>query len=67
MLTVIIILLIAMTFAYYMNQRLKARRERDHERRMERFENLMDVLKKQNSEQNVQESDTTKDEQNSKS
>ena len=45
MLTVIIILLVAMSFAYYMNQRLRIRRETEHEKRMERFEKLMDNLK----------------------
>jgi 5-carboxymethyl-2-hydroxymuconate isomerase len=60
MITIIFILLIAISFAGYMHQRLKIRREREHEKRMERFENLMELLKKQHSEQNVQESDTTK-------
>ncbi|TMI61580.1 MAG: hypothetical protein E6H07_18855 [Bacteroidetes bacterium] len=50
MIPVIIILLIAASFAYYMQQRLKIRREQEHERRMERFENLMGLLKKQNSD-----------------
>lgn len=59
MITIITILLIAMSFAWYMHQRVKIMRERDHERRMKRFENLMELLKKQHSEQNVQESDTT--------
>ena len=34
-----------MSFAYYMNQRLRIRRESEHEKRMERFEKLMDNLK----------------------
>jgi hypothetical protein len=50
MITVIILLLIAASFAYYMQQRLKIRREQEHERRIERFENLMELLKKQNSD-----------------
>lgn len=45
MITIIFILLIATAFAYYMHQRLKNRREQEHERRMERFERLMDQLK----------------------
>ena len=65
--SIFIALLIAMTFAYYMIQRLKIRRERDHEKRMERFESLMEVLKKQNSEPNVQVSDTRDGEENYKS
>jgi preprotein translocase subunit YajC len=48
MITIIILLIIAMTFAYYMHQRLKIRREQEHERRMERFEMLMQQLKKAN-------------------
>ena len=50
MITLIFILLIATAFAYYMHQRLKIRRQQEHERRMDRFENLMELLKKQNSD-----------------
>jgi 5-carboxymethyl-2-hydroxymuconate isomerase len=70
MITIIFILLIAISFAGYMHQRLKIRREREHEKRMERFENLMDVLKKQNSDTNVSRkeagSNTREDEENSR-
>ena len=46
MITIIFILLIATAFAYYMNQRVKRRREVEHERRIERFERLMEQLNK---------------------
>jgi hypothetical protein len=69
MITVIILLLIAAAFAYYMHQRLKIRREQEHERRMERFENLMELLKKQNSDKNDDppKADARDDQENSES
>jgi preprotein translocase subunit YajC len=54
MITIIFILLIATAFAYYMHQRVKRRREEEHERRMERFENLMELLKKQKSDKDYE-------------
>ena len=56
----VFILLIAIMFAYYMHQKLRIRRERDHERRMERFERLMEILQKQNSDPKSQLSDPEK-------
>ena len=66
MITVIILLLIAGSFAYYMQQRLKIRREQEHERRMERFENLMELLKKQNSNKEYERSVVRDDDKSSK-
>jgi len=67
MIPVIIILLIATSFAYYMQQRLRIRREQEHERRIERFENLMELLKKQNSDKEDERSVARDDDKNSKS
>ena len=67
MITVIILLLIAASFAYYMQQRLKIRREQEHERRIERFENLMELLKKQNSDKEDERSVARDDDKNSRS
>jgi preprotein translocase subunit YajC len=52
MITIIFLLLIAAAFANYMHQRVKRRREDEHEKRMERFERLMEQLKstKENSD-----------------
>ena len=68
MITLIFILLIAVAFVNYMHQRLKTRREQEHERRMERFENLMEILKKQNSDKDDDppKADARDDEESSK-
>lgn len=58
-----IIYLIVAAFAIYMIRKEAVRREKMHEQRLERFSRLKNQLKKLNSEQNVQESDTTKDEE----
>ena len=67
MILIIIIALICLLIAHYMLQRERHRREDAHERRMERFERLMELLRKPNSDKNDEVSDTTKVEQNSKS
>ena len=41
----------------------EARREDKHERRQERFERLMNMLQKPDSDKNDEVSDTTKDEE----
>ena len=64
---ILIIFVAAIMFAFYMQKKLQLRREYEHEKRQERFERSMDSLKKPNSDKNVQESDTTGDQQNSKS
>jgi len=56
---VLIISVIAIVFANYMLKRDSLRREEMHERRMERFSQLMGQLKKPNSDPKAQESDTT--------
>ncbi len=64
---ILIIFVAAIMLAFYMQKKLQLRREYEHEKRQERFERLMDSLKKPNNDKNVQESDTTEDQQNSKS
>ena len=56
---VIIVAGIAIVLANYMWQRERNRREEQHERRVERYNRLMELLKKPNSDQDVQENDTT--------
>lgn len=64
---ILVIFVAAIMLAFYMQKKLQLRRESEHEIRQERFERLMDSLKKPNNDKNVQESDTTEDQQNSKS
>ena len=56
-----------MVIANYMWQRERNRKKEEHERRMERFNRLMEILKKPNSEANDEVSDTTDDDKSSKS
>ena len=51
---ILIIFVIAIMLAFYMQKKLQARREAEHERRMERFEKLVDLLKKHNSDKKVE-------------
>ena len=46
---ILVIYVIAIIFAYYMQKKLQLRREAEHERRQERFERLMDILRRSNS------------------
>jgi Flp pilus assembly protein TadB len=55
---VLIVAILCMVIANYMWQRERNRKEEEHERRMERFERLMETLRKPNSDKKVQESDT---------
>ena len=71
---VLIVAILCMVIAHYMWQRERNRKEEAHERRMERFERLMETLKKPDSDKNlpaerpgVQESNTTGAEENPKS
>jgi Flp pilus assembly protein TadB len=64
---VIIVAGVAMVLANYMWQRERNRREEEHERRVDRYNRLLQFLKKPNSDQDVQESDTTEVEEDTKS
>lgn len=55
---VLIVAILCMVIANYMWQRERNRKEEEHERRMERFERLMETLRKPSSDKKVQESDT---------
>ena len=67
LLIVLITAIICMVIANYMWQRERNRKKEEHERRMERFNRLMEILKKPNSEANDEVSDTTDDDKSSKS
>jgi hypothetical protein len=54
-----------MVIANYMWQRDRNRKKEEHERRMERFDRLMELLKKPNSDKEAQVGDTTEDEESS--
>ena len=73
---VIIVAGVAIVLANYMWQRERNRREEEHERRIERYNRLLELLKKPNSDPEAQVSnlrdessklETTEDEENSKS
>jgi len=64
---ILIVAILCMVIANYMWQREKDRKEGEHERRMERFERLLETLRKSNSDKNDEVSDTTEAEENSKS
>lgn len=64
---ILVILVIAIMFAFYMQKKLQLRREAEHERRQQRFERLMETLKKPNSDRDAQVSDTTGADENPKS
>jgi hypothetical protein len=49
---VLIVAILCMVIANYMWQRERNRKEEEHERRMERFERLMETLRKPNSDKN---------------
>ena len=66
-LIVLIILVAAIILNSYITRKEANRREYEHERRQERFERLMNMLQKSNSDKDVQVSDTRDDEKNSKS
>lgn len=51
-LIVLIVAILCMVIANYMWQRERNRKEEEHERRMERFERLMELLKKEKDNQN---------------
>jgi FtsZ-interacting cell division protein ZipA len=57
---VVIVSLIALFITHYMWVNEKTRKEKQQAKKMERFENLMETLKKQNSDKNDEVSDTTK-------
>ena len=62
---ILLILAIAIIFAFYMQKKLQLRREAEHERRQERFERLMDMLRT-SSDQDVEMNGTSEGEENSK-
>ena len=64
---VLIIFVIAIMFAFYMQKKLQLRREYEHEKRQERFERLMDLLKKPNRNDEDERSVARDDDKNSKS
>ena len=69
---ILVIFVIAIMVAFYMQKKIQLRREAEHERRQERFERLMYTLRKPNNDTNdapdsYRESDTTKDEEKSQS
>jgi hypothetical protein len=66
-LIVLIILVAAIILNSYIQRKEANRREYEHERRQERFERLMDLLQKSNSDKDVQVSDTREGEEKSKS
>ena len=61
---ILIIYVFAIFFAFYVLKKIKLRREIEHEKRQERFERLMSILKKQNSDMIDEVSNTTKDNKN---
>ena len=56
---VIIVAGAAIVLANYMWQRERNRKEEQHERRIERYNKLLELLKKPNSDKNDEVSDTT--------
>lgn|GEM_PF-2886788 len=51
---ILIIFVVAIMLAIYMQKKMQLRREAEHERRQQRFERLMDTLRKSNSDTDVQ-------------
>lgn len=64
LLIVLITAILCMVIANYMWQRERNRKKEEHERRMERFDRLMELLKKPNSDKEAQVSDTTEGDEN---
>jgi uncharacterized membrane protein len=64
---VLVLFVFAIMLAFYMQKKESFRREKEQDRRQERFERLMDVLKKQNSDKKNEVSDTTEGEKKYKS
>ena len=62
---ILLIYVVAIIFAFYMQKKLQLRREAEHERRQERFERLMDMLRT-SSDQDVEMNGTSEGEENSK-
>lgn len=62
---ILVLLVGVLMLTFYIWRREADRRANAHKRRMARFEQLMEILKKQNSDKNVQVSDTTGDKQSS--
>ena len=54
LLIVLITAILCMVIANYMWQRERNRKKEEHERRMERFDRLMELLKKPNSDKEAQ-------------
>lgn len=55
---ILVIYAAAITFAFYMLQKIRLQREAEHERRIQRFEKLMERLKKVN--ENVESKNKTR-------
>jgi len=65
MILIILVILVAATILNsYLMRREAIRREYEHERRQERFESLMNLLQKPNSDKNDEVSDTRDDDKN---
>ena len=60
---ILVILVACIILNSYLMRKEEARREDKHERRQERFERLMNMLQKPDSDKHDEVSDTTKDEE----
>ena len=67
MIIIIIIAVICLLIAHFMQEQEKLRREKAHERRMERFERLIGILRKPASDKSVDSIDINEPDHNSKS